>query len=102
MRRIIRLNSEAVQGPGTYVELRAPLWSEVRELFAAYGNVDEQDTGAAMKMMEHYIPLCVVGWNWTDDRGDPLPLPANPSQLSMSEILWLAPHISEMLTPPKA
>jgi hypothetical protein len=94
------LDSAAVQGEGSFVELKAPGWGAARQFIMggdAAGN--EQERGLAM--MEAMLPLCVVQWNWTGDDGQPLPLPADVDALTMDEVLYLVPHISAMLAPEK-
>ena len=72
-----RVDSEEVQGPGSWVEFQRPTW----------GISDHVSTGREL------LELCIVGWNWTDDNGDPLPLPAEHpgivSEIPYQEANWL-------------
>ncbi len=98
MRRKLHLDS-SVQGEDSWIELKAPPWSTSREFITAIQDGNEQERG--LEMVEAMIPLCVVDWNWTDENNEPLALPANPSDLTMDEMLWLVPHISKFLSPEK-
>lgn len=100
MRQRSKLDSTAVQGADSYVVLKPPTWAQARHFITGDSAAgDEQTRGLAM--MEALLPMCVVEWNWTGDDGEPLGLPADIAQLTMAEVMWLVPHVSEFLTPAK-
>ena len=99
MRRKLHLDTTAVQGEGSWIDLKAPSWSAAREFLVSNQADDAQERGLAM--VEALVPLCVVDWNWTDEEDKNLPLPADTSSLTMDEMLWLVPHISSFMTPEK-
>lgn len=99
MRKRTRLDTSAVQGDGSFVELKAPPWGAARSFIVSEEQGNEQERGLAM--MEALLPLCVVEWNWTGDDNQLLPLPAHTDLLTMDEVLFLVPHVSALLTPEK-
>lgn len=75
-----RIPSDAVQGAGTWVDLRPLTWGETKV------SVHEAD-------VEPLIMARVTAWNWADSDGSPLPLPHTPEvvdALTVDEIRWLA------------
>jgi hypothetical protein len=99
MRRKLHLDTSAVQGDGSWIDLKAPSWSAAKEFITSSQDGDEQERGLAM--VDALVPLCVVDWNWTDEEDKILPLPADPNSLTMDEMLWLVPHISSFMAPEK-
>lgn len=79
-KRTFRVESDAVQGEGSYVVFKRLTWEEVLAL------PDNLKAGEA-------AALAVVEWNWVDDEGKPLPLPSEHpetlGQLMNDEITWL-------------
>jgi hypothetical protein len=76
-----RVPSDEVQGEGSWVDFQRPTWGMIGELPA--------DDRSGKRLLE----LAIVGWNWTDDDGAPLPLPRdNPGMvdtLPQPEAQWL-------------
>jgi len=67
-----RVDSEQVQGTGSYVLMKSPTIEDIRE-----GQLP--DTSDRMASMDYGVGLLgklVKGWNWVDDNGDPLPDPS--------------------------
>jgi hypothetical protein len=83
-----RVESESVQGVGSWVELTALTRREWKELLAAEG-----------ERTEAIVTEAVVAWNWTGDDGHELPIPPDADALNMLEFSFLA---RSLLTPPAA
>ena len=58
-----KVSTESVQGEGSWVELRGVTVGEQKA--ARAGQLDDDQV-----IIEH-----VIGWNWADEAGRPLPLP---------------------------
>jgi hypothetical protein len=54
-----RVESDEVQGPGSWVEFQRPTWGVT----------------ASVTYIKELLEACISDWNWTDDNGDPIPLP---------------------------
>lgn len=79
---IITVPSDAIQGPDSWVKIRAITHGKAQEmkrlataLIAAEGADKERlqqayDEAGVQMVMDH-----VFDWNWVDDQGQPLPLP---------------------------
>lgn len=67
-----RLVSAAIQGDDSWVEVRKPTVKEAREMAGIGGNES--------------LARIVLGWNWVDDEGGPLPQPKDD------------PNVFELLT----
>lgn len=102
---LVRIDSEAVQGPGSYVTLRKPNWQVMRSIMKAQAQgADEASLG--VEALETAIPAMIVDWNWAKEDGDgqedPLPLPSKePSvieKLDFDEIMFLIKHVTPMLS----
>jgi hypothetical protein len=81
-----RVESEAVQGVGSWVELTALTRREWKELLAAEGERTEAIVAAA-----------VVAWNWTGGDGQELAIPPDADALNTLEFSFL---VRSLLTPP--
>ena len=76
-----RIESTEIQGEGSWVEFQRSTWGMI-------GQIPEGDrTGKRL------LEMCIVGWNWTDDDGKPLPLPGETpgiiDTLPQEEANWL-------------
>lgn len=58
--------SDSVQGAGSWVKFRRATWGIIKGL-------RESEDGASGLPL---LAALIVDWNWTDDNGDPLPLPS--------------------------
>lgn len=87
----IRIDSAPVQGPGSYVEARLPKWGMFR-------NALNLQDAQAIPYMTELLATTIIEWNWTDDRGEPLPDPEDdPSvidNLTVAEVRFLVDAIS--------
>jgi len=77
-----RVESDEVQGPGSWVEFQRPTWGMI-------SNIPESDrTGRRL------LEVAILDWNWTDDNGDPLPLPKDApgllENIPQQESNWLS------------
>ena len=67
-----RIDSAEVQGEGSYVLMKSPTISDIRE-----GTLpDTTDRTASMDFGVGLLGKLVKEWNWVDDNGDPLPVPS--------------------------
>lgn len=71
-----RVDSEEVQGPGSWVEFKRPTWGMIED-------IPDDDRG------KHLLNASIVAWNWTDDDDKPIPLPVNVEDLPQQEANWL-------------
>lgn len=85
-----KILSDAVQGEGSYVVLRALEYGLVEERM----KLDAEDRAAVLQFNRDFVQAIVVDWNWVDDAGQALPLPsADPEvigRLVLPEFEWLA------------
>jgi hypothetical protein len=110
MRRneLLRIDSEAVQGPDSYVVLRKPTWKAMKKMMKAQaGQTDDTEIG--LQALETVIPDLIVDWNWAkeDGFGEPvpvvrrLPLPAQDAtvmdELDLGEMMFLMEHVTPLL-----
>jgi hypothetical protein len=68
-----KILSDAVQGEGSYVVLRALPYGMISQR----AKIDQTDFDQVLAFNEQFLAAVVVDWNWVDDEGAPLPLPAN-------------------------
>lgn len=84
--QLIKIESDEVQGPGSFVMIKPPKWGAIR---TAMQLSNEDIAGYS----DGFIAGTVESWNWTDDEGAPL---LSPSQrpdvvedLTFDEVRWL-------------
>ena len=66
-----KVESDEVQGKGSWVKLKAPTLEDIRtQTFPGEG-----DNSAALDFGANIVSRLVVAWNWVDDEGEPLPKP---------------------------
>jgi len=78
--------SDEVQGEGSYVVMRRLTFGERLKADQING-VDDFSTLAAF-----VIPTAITAWNWVDDKGNPLLLPADGLEiraLTDEEVIYL-------------
>lgn len=105
----VRVDSEDVQGEGSYVLLRRPNWKAMREALAVFqaAGGDANEEYAGLMMIDALLPGMIVEWNWTDEDGEALPLPSTDrtvlDDLEPIEGLLLVSRAKELinLTPKK-
>jgi hypothetical protein len=68
-----RILSDQVQGEGSYVVLRAVPYG----LITRRAKMDADDMGQMLEFNAEFLASVVVDWNWVDDAGEALPLPAD-------------------------
>lgn len=80
---IITYDSTEVQGEGSWIKVRLLKHGQAKQLTRAFGGVagkgpDEiapEQYDELQKTNEELVSSAVFDWNWTDDDGQPLPLP---------------------------
>jgi len=83
----VRADTANVQGEGSYVVIRRLKGVEAYEYSDASTTLKNQPSGAAYWQMVQCLGRLVVGWNWVDDDGKPLPLPNDdPAVLEMLSV----------------
>lgn len=84
-----RLDSDEVQGEGSYVLLRALPYSMV----TARARIDQGDLQQVLAFNQEFLAGVVVDWNWVDDAGELLPLPSVDetviNRLVIPEFEWI-------------
>jgi hypothetical protein len=77
-----KVDSEEVQGKGSYVKVRPIPYKDSR---AAVNVGDDVSTGEKADMVTDLIVNSLIEWDWVDYDGEPLPLPTTTEE--MAEIL---------------
>jgi hypothetical protein len=84
------VQTEEVQGEGSYVVIRKPKVREIRELRQQRDSADVDTFEVSIELISDHL----VDWNWVDDDDNPLPLPSqDPSvidELNDEETEFLA------------
>ncbi len=62
-----------MQGEGSFVKLRALPYGMV----TSRAKINQDDMAAVLAFNEEFLAAVVVDWNWVDDDGKQLPLPAD-------------------------
>lgn len=65
--------SDEVQGEGSYVMLRALPYSMISQR----AKINQDDFDQVLAFNQQFIASVVADWNWVDDAGELLPLPAD-------------------------
>jgi len=80
-----KLDSEEVQGEGSWVIVRRPNWDAVEEVMGSKDGLSDLELGK--KIMESLVD----DWNWVDDDDQPLPKPSPETvrKLPIQEMLFL-------------
>lgn len=70
----VRINTEAVQGEGSYLVMRRPTYGEQK----GWAKLDfaSEDSDVRFKASDTIMAALVMEWNWVDDADKPLPLPS--------------------------
>lgn len=86
-----RIDTESVQGEGSWVDATSPRVREVRR--CAVGG---QEYESALALLTAHI----VGWNWTDEEGNALPIPSEDENvvddMTQDEIIFLLQEINSI------
>jgi hypothetical protein len=92
---IIKVESEEVQGEGSFVKVRSILWGDAKRLKKDLAGMDEDDK---LRANDELIAKHVYEWDWVDEDGNPLPLPKDdPTVLDLltaHEIKFLGKALS--------
>ncbi len=115
-----RIDSEVVQGKGSYVEIKRPTHGERKALLAQSGkylgrvsddgtfNTDGLSQDDLIELNDFGIALLtqmIIGWDWVDDDDEPLPQPKdNPEVFDLltdQELAFLNQHTTPALTEKK-
>jgi len=74
-----RVDSSEVQGEGSFVLLKSPGFSDLREIGGL--STLEEDTSATVKAMIPLWASLVIDWDWVDDDDNPLPKPSDQPEV---------------------
>jgi hypothetical protein len=78
--------SDEVQGEGSWVMLRALPYGMVTRR----AKITQDDMEQVLAFNQEFLAEVVVDWNWVDDAGAPLPIPAQVDQLVIPEFEFIA------------
>lgn len=94
---VFKVDSEEVQGEGSFVIVRRMTWDDAEYLFSEENTETDQRAIAA-----EFLPKLIVDWDWVDDNDNPLPKPKeDPSvikRLPLAELNFLLRAV-EVITP---
>lgn len=74
----IRVDASKVQGEGAYVDWRRLTWGERRDTREQSTQLEGEES---VEYLLGFVASHIAGWNWTDDQGQPLPLPQSAADL---------------------
>lgn len=66
---VIRVNSEEVQGEGSFVLVKRMTWDDAEILLADGEGKDQREVA------KEFLPRLILDWDWVDDNDQPLPKP---------------------------
>lgn len=99
---IKRVASEAVQGEGSWVSVKALTLGESKQI-AAEVEAAADNQAVRIALTERLIQDRVVAWTWVDDEGNDLPLPKDSpdvvDMLTTDEVLFLGRAINGSIDP---
>lgn len=78
--------SDEVQGEGSFVLLRALPYGMITKR----ATIDQTDMAQVLAFNQEFVEAVVVDWNWVDDEGTPLSIPANVNDLVVPEFEFIA------------
>jgi hypothetical protein len=100
---VVKVDSSAVQGDGSFVVLRKPNWKAMRgalSAFQAEGGEGNQ-AAAGLAMLDSLLPGMITAWNWTDEENHPLPLPSKDrtvlDEMDPQEAMFLVQEASKLV-----
>ena len=84
--RCRRIDSEEVQGDGSWVKIKSPSMDDIKNA----GEIPEELT-AQMEYSQKLMSQLIIDWNWVDDEGNPLPKPSPAvlADLPFEEVTFL-------------
>lgn len=80
-KKVRRIDTADIQGEGSYIELKSFSWKELRALGFDSINLEDVNNMETADFAFKVAKTALVGWNWVDDNGDPLPDPAGHETL---------------------
>lgn len=104
-----RVESEEVQGEGSFVVLRRQSWRDAQQnnrLLAEMNGgelprgvehirLTTEFLGANVNITKQTLEKAVVAWNWVDDEGNPQPIPsAGEPDLTQEEVQFIIRALS--------
>jgi hypothetical protein len=78
------INSEKVQGEGSFIRVRGTTVKETREAVGQGSVADDapkEERIAAYDRNLDFLLSHVLDWNWVDDEGKPLPIPRENAEV---------------------
>lgn len=97
---LVRVESDEVQGPGSFVTFRKPNWRSMRKAMKGT-DLEGAQAEIGLAMMDELVPEMIVAWNWTDDEGGPLPVPSKDAEvfgaLTAEEVMFLINHATPLI-----
>lgn len=83
IKRIYRAETTDIQGEDSFVEFKSPRVGQIRDIQSA-------ETGRDYDLLLDMLRSNIVAWNWSDDDGEPLPLPEEAvDDLTADEVVYL-------------
>lgn len=94
------IDSSEVQGEGSFVKVTSNIkWKEVRTFQKM--STDERGDVDNLMLGMRTIAGMIIDWNWTDEEGNPLPVPAKDpdilDDLTQEEMTWLFENVQDKL-----
>jgi hypothetical protein len=111
-----RIESKSLQGEGSYIIIKRVGWKQAKDVnkYLGVGDVSLRADMTSEEKAKHIDKevaltediLCnaVVEWNWTDDQGNPLPVPRKPADLDLllaEEVQFILDAALDRLEEPK-
>ena len=96
--QVRKVSSAAVQGDDSYVEFAPVMYGESKEIARRLNDIPPNNRLAQMELNAEVVRKYVVGWNWVDDDGNPLPLPKDDptvlDRLTAEEMRFLGNNLN--------
>lgn len=70
MRHTERVDSEEVQGPGSFIVLRTMSRGETKRLSEINADPERKASGEYERVLAEIAATCIVEWNWTGPDGE--------------------------------
>ncbi len=90
-----RIDTKDLQGEGSFIVVRKVGWKQAKEVnkYLGVGDVSlrddmtseekEKHINEEVRMTEDVLCNAVVEWNWSDEAGNPLPVPRSTADLDL-------------------
>ena len=107
VKKVRRVDSEVVQGDGSWVDMLRPKGRALKEAMRVNSdNIGEDGDKDGLKSYEYnegFLQAHIKGWNWVDDDGEPLAQPKDDiavfDELTLEEVNFLSEHLMETKDP---